>query len=314
MDKNNDLDFLKKYRDTALFVLIVVAGTYAFLYVGNKFSVSDIGSGGAIGDFFGGILNPLFAIIGLFALLETIKIQSKELKTSSEALKQSSEELELTREQATLSAAALQEQSDSIKLQNFENTFFNMLNLHNEIIRSINIDTNIKLLYSDKNRVVNVKGNGILLFNNIVNILNNNYMSNIHNKEVGYESIIYKIGDDIGHYFRNMYQILKFIDSKKNIEQKHYSNILRAQLSNSELSMLFFNCGSDKGIDRFLPLVAKFEFFEHLSKTGDFPFPLIDKYIKEGYREGENPFLAFGDNKQWQKIIQTHLNQKEQGS
>lgn len=73
----------------------------------------------------------------------------------------------------------------------------------------------------------------------------------------------------VGHYFRNLYQILKYVDgmghtsfsspNKSTIgmeirravrlyrTQRDYANILRAQLSSSEVACLFLNCLSDQG-------------------------------------------------------------------
>ncbi|MFI8749603.1 putative phage abortive infection protein [Vreelandella lionensis] len=48
----------------------------------------------------------------------------------------------------------------------------------------------------------------------------------------------------VGHYFRGLYQILKFIDYSDltKEEKESYSRILRAQLSTDELALLYFNC------------------------------------------------------------------------
>lgn len=45
----------------------------------------------------------------------------------------------------------------------------------------------------------------------------------------------------VGHYFRGLYQILKFIDDCElpDSEKEKYSRILRAQLSTDEIALLF---------------------------------------------------------------------------
>ena len=75
---------------------------------------------------------------------------------------------------------------------------------------------------------------------------------------------------EFGSYFRNLYQTLKLIqNSFSDIAiQKKYSNILRAQLSNQELSLLLLNCLCpyvDHG--QFKELVIHFELLEHLDIT-----------------------------------------------
>ncbi|MBK8344630.1 MAG: hypothetical protein IPL12_15845 [Bacteroidetes bacterium] len=43
----------------------------------------------------------------------------------------------------------------------------------------------------------------------------------------------------MGHYFRNLYHIIKYIDNS-NIENKRtYTNFVRAQLSSHELALIF---------------------------------------------------------------------------
>lgn len=75
-----------------------------------------VGIIGPLGDFFGGILNPLLSFCTFMALLMTIILQQKELSLTRK-------ELNETQKATRDSAEALKEQSNSIKIQNFENTF-----------------------------------------------------------------------------------------------------------------------------------------------------------------------------------------------
>jgi len=83
-----------------------------------KFGITpseDQGAWGQFGDFVGGILNPLFSIIGLLALLYTIVLQSEELRRSTRELKSS--------------AKALKRQNRHNSRQQFDNNFFQLLTL-----------------------------------------------------------------------------------------------------------------------------------------------------------------------------------------
>ncbi|PTV59132.1 hypothetical protein [Pseudomonas putida] len=82
-------------------------------------------SWGQFGDFVGGILNPLFSIIGLFALLHTIVLQSKELSKSTKELK--------------ASAKALKRQNKHNARQQFDNNFFQLLTLNLSLISSVHL-------------------------------------------------------------------------------------------------------------------------------------------------------------------------------
>lgn len=117
---------------------------------------SDIAKWGSIGDYFGGLLNPVFAFLSFVALLITIQYQSKQLKQTTtqlkqnetalkdtkvaieqnekalaqnaEALRLNNKELANSTEQLGLAREAHQEMEKTQKIQQFENLFSSMLN------------------------------------------------------------------------------------------------------------------------------------------------------------------------------------------
>lgn len=82
-------------------------------------------------------------------------------------------------------------------------------------------------------------------------------------------------GHMLGHYFRNIYYILKFIDeSEKSIE---YSKLFRAQLSRYELASLYYNAlGSSSGAE-FIELLVKYNMFNGLYSPDICYFPDREK-------------------------------------
>lgn len=86
-----------------------------------------------------------------------------------------------------------------------------------------------------------------------------------------YEEFYKSKENDIGHYYRNLYRIVKYIvESNLSFEnQQSYIGILRAQLSADELKMLYYNIYySNKG-KKFYNLLndSKIDFFqEHLNE------------------------------------------------
>ena len=86
---------------------------------------------GTVGDYFGGMLNPIFAFLSLLAILKTISIQSEELKLTRQ-------ELEMTREELAKSAEAQKQSSEIFRQQRFENTFFSLLDTINSTISIFN--------------------------------------------------------------------------------------------------------------------------------------------------------------------------------
>ena len=72
----------------------------------------------------------------------------------------------------------------------------------------------------------------------------------------------------VGHYFRNLYNFVKFVDQESDFPKDHkdkkfYTNLIRAQLSSDELGLLFYNCLSNRGA-KFKVLVEKYALLEDM--------------------------------------------------
>lgn len=88
---------------------------------------------------------------------------------------------------------------------------------------------------------------------------------------------------NLGSYFRNMYHMIKYVDTRRFLstrEKQRYVNVLRAQLSNTELWLLYFNVVSRFGrkwLDR--RYVERYQLIRNLPRgfckpfdhTGTFP-------------------------------------------
>lgn len=98
---------------------------------------------------------------------------------------------------------------------------------------------------------------------------------------------------EIGHYFRNIYQILKFVDTSEVENKLFYSNLLRAQLSSDELALLFYNCLSEFGSKKFKPLLERYEFLEHL--------PTYEHISEEDARRYDPK--TYGQSVLWRKLL-----------
>ncbi|HAS6391853.1 TPA: putative phage abortive infection protein [Vibrio parahaemolyticus] len=199
---------------------------------------------GTFGDFLGGSLNPLLSFLGLIALLLTIVLQNRELEATREELARSAEA-------QVNSEVALSQQSEILEQQRFEATFFQLVNLHNEIVKGMQV----------KHRHVDIEGRECFAV-----LYNQKYLgTNGDTLDKLYENFYQNYRSDIGHYFRHVYQIINFIDTSTIENKKQYSNFIRAQLSDYELVLLFINGLSIHGRDKMKPLIEKYELFEHLS-------------------------------------------------
>jgi hypothetical protein len=72
----------------------------------------------------------------------------------------------------------------------------------------------------------------------------------------------------LGHYFRNLYHLVKFIDRSKvdSRDKVFYTHLVRAQLSSREHLLLFYNCNSSLGRKKFYPLVEKYALLENMAQ------------------------------------------------
>lgn len=209
-------------------------------------------------------LNALFSGLAFWGVIYAILLQKSELALQRK-------ELELTRGEVRGQKEQLEAQNLTLKQQQFENTFFSLLDLFNGIVNSIEIT---RALTPGDTPSVMAKGREC--FTKFVSELGNCYtdMRRAHNT---WEALLlcpkaYEAFSDfrqslVGHYFRTLYNIVKFIDTSDISDKQTYMNILRAQLSSSELTLLFYNCLSDYGSEKFKPLVQKYGLLENLDPS-----------------------------------------------
>lgn len=106
-------------------------GTHEYVnsqYVANK-PEDVLTNPGVFGDSSGAI-NALFSALAFAGVIFAIILQKKELQLQREELKQTREELEGQKHE-------FEQQNETLKRQRFENTFFNMLSLQQEIVNNL---------------------------------------------------------------------------------------------------------------------------------------------------------------------------------
>jgi len=240
------IGFTKDNTSRNLFRLFQIA-FYAVVtvFIINLFSLfSKDASFGIWGDFFGGVLNPILTFLTFMGLLITIILQQTELKQSRKEF---------------------QGQKEALENQEFDNKFFQMLNLLNTIISNLQIKNHkgrkvFSYLIGELVRTVKHP-------KEISYTLEKSYTLEIFNSK--FERFNNEYDESFKYYFLNLYQVLNYIDkySTEEYTLKEYSNIVRAQLSKNELILLFFNA---IGIEKFSgsnykKIIEKYALFEHLT-------------------------------------------------
>ncbi|MDN3365411.1 putative phage abortive infection protein [Priestia megaterium] len=215
---------------------------------------------GPFGDFFAGSTVPILTLISSIGVILTLRMQQEQLELQRIELRNSVEEMKDTK-------LEIKEQGKTMSLQRFENTFFNMLTLHNSIVQSLDV-------FSDghdiKNRQVFMYIAGQLrgeLYSLIGNYKLKEDEPDFKKITATYASIYETYESHLGHYFRNLYRIVKFVhESQLSYDEKrNYIGIIRAQLSSSELVLLLYNGLSELG-ENFLPLMKEYNLLDNLNE------------------------------------------------
>ena len=206
-------------------------------------------------------LNTLFSGLAFWGVIYAILLQKSELILQRR-------ELELTRNEVRGQKEQLEAQNRTLKHQRFENTFFSLLNLFNSIVNSIEIKRSRMI-----GETPNTLASGRECFATFSLEFGHNY--SLQRKEhsdwgdrglcvTAYEEFARLRQTLVGHYFRTLYNIVKFIATSEVENKQTYINILRAQLSSSELTLLFYNCISKYGSEKFKIFVEKFGLLENM--------------------------------------------------
>jgi len=170
------------------------------------------------------------------------------------------EELDLTKEDVTDQQKRLDEQIAMSRKQLFESSFFQLLAAHGRIVEGISIGTGGRELvgrdcftrwYADLRKTCYPQATA------------KNPTDDRRAIEEGFELLYKHWRTDLGHYFRSLYNIIKFVNAAEIIDRRLYTNLVRAQMSDQETLILFYNCLTHRGA-KFYPLVERFALLKHL--------------------------------------------------
>jgi len=203
-----------------------------------------------------GAANALFSGLAFAGLIYAIWLQRLELQLQREELVATRAELRGQKEQ-------LEAQNRTLRKQSFENTFYQLLRLHNDIVNAIALNR-VTLRGRDcfqyffnelQNDWANRMRGGAQPSLASLHFLNEIYMGFYR----GYES-------QLGHYFRSLYNTVKLVHDSEMEDKRLYTNLVRAQLSSYELLVLFYNSLSEMGREKFKPLIVEYDLLKHLPR------------------------------------------------
>jgi hypothetical protein len=277
---------------------------------------------GQFSDYVGGIIGSIWALAGVILFYVALTDQREDIKNNREvlltqvkALEQQIEEFALQRDEMKMTRKVFNEQSNTLKKQQFESTFFNSLDLFNNIILDISyfipdrteIDEFNPPIFPQPDRSQVYTGRDSFKF--FYKELQNHYLDchnqfvkdnmfrdnkgktleiNIEDELQIIEKSFEKLFDDyqaqLGHYFRTVYNIIRFVEKESVENSKYYTNLVRAQLSTFEHLLLFYNCLTNYGKENFKPLIIKFSLLDNLSTSGLLDQRHLEFYPEKAYR------------------------------
>lgn len=203
---------------------------------------------GQIGDFVGGLAGTFFTLVGVLLLFETLALQRKELMESRKVFEK----------------------------QQFETTYFNLINLYQEVVKSLHfdfIDSFSERIYNGKDFFEQQRKRFYDDF-----VIQDLFGRNRKQAKIKYVEFYTSTKEQTSHYFRTLYRIFRFISSSKFSEEEkmHYAKIVRAQLSESELFFIHYNAYTEYGA-KFRKLINEFNILKHL--------PYLEKVEYKEYAE-----------------------------
>ena len=298
----------------AVFAATISAAIYYYHLGGLKISNVEPAGWGQMGDYFGGMLNPVFGFLTILAIVITLIQQSRELKLSRE-------ELELSRTELKNSAEALRGQNKAIERQSFEQTFFAWLNTYRDLLselEAVGMSEDLRVstqkykgkptlmfwwrnLLSERPICLEAKSALEAITHQEFNNDTDTLVEALKHLSHSHESItrvamkawdkLYNSHEyQLDSLFRVLYRLILWIDSQDNnrlsLPQKWlYVSIVRAQLSWIELVYIFYNGQTERG-KGFKYLTNKYALFDNLNFATDAVLSIIQKYPpdSEGYQ------------------------------
>ena len=273
-NKIEEIDAKKTWRQAIWISVAIWIGGAAFTWLFAKIIIwltsGEISEfAGLFGDSFGSV-NALVSALAFAGVIVTFYLQRHELKLQHQELKAQREEFE--------------QQNKTMKLQRFENTFFNMMQLQQQIVN----DLHLQVTYSTARRGnLMVEGPTVtkeLNGREVIRHIYDNVRQFVSNSGLGsYKNVNNR--DLLDHYFRHLYTILRFVDESdvyvpekdENGEPKYdpqkewelkyrYTTILRATLSRYEMLILYYNGLSEFGRQKLKPLIEKYALLDNIDR------------------------------------------------
>lgn len=258
---------------------------------------------GDLGSFFSGTVGAIWSLASVILFYLALKEQRKDIKINQDAFNLQLKELEDTR-------LVYIDQSNTFKTQGFENTFFQLLQLHSNTVRDFHWNPGFGQGQSTGKNIFIVwkqRLDEISLGRLDEASIQDEYGFHKEGDYIKYEDSdddretfrvaytkSYKLFEDVlSQYFRQLYHIFKYIHLSRLISEERkpfYASLVRAQLSQSELCALVFNSLiKDHGNSKFLFLIKEYQLIKNLDRS-NISEPFIWSFFDNEIEKVSDPF------------------------
>lgn len=241
---------------------------------------------GQIGDFFGGVLNPVLSFLALIAVATSLRFQSLELNA---ARKEAVAAQQLLDKQTKV----LEKQQSVLERQNFETTFFGLLQVHERNVQGMSMRFGPEV---DRGRgVFNAFANRFHVdrmdFTGLTEEQSSEYLIKYVRKF--YESAY----GELGHYYRTLQEVFSYLESfgedsilgsaeggagvganffEKQKLRWRYAEIVTSSLSGAELDCLYIYCLASEGAALKM-YIEKYGVFKSLVPRSNYKLPILQR-------------------------------------
>lgn len=223
-----------------VFLAVLLASAIVSIYFVGNIALNSNGvtltSLGQRGDYFGGILNPLLTFITFAAFLYTLLLQRTELHESRVQFKRAAD-------------------------ANYQTSFFQLLGMQTDLVNSITVYDPVK----------KSERHGRAAFSTIYSNLRREYREKRKKNpratdervlQAAYGTVYRDSHAALGHYMRFLYNSIVMLE--KSPDSSKYIKLLRAQLSNQELLVIYYNCAVHGPGKNFKEVAERHQLFDNM--------------------------------------------------
>jgi hypothetical protein len=226
-------------------IVIILSSLFVSFTNFSKFFDSSL-SLGEFGEFIGGFVGSLRTLAGILLFYSALVHQRNELSEQKEYLSSQTEAM-------ISQSKELERQNDTLQKQKQEETFFNLLKFHTNLLDTLRFESNNINVQSGNIEKQTIQGRSTFgEFYNVFKRFYSKYLEHLSDAgvdedslrgviETSYTSFFNEFRYELGHYFRNIFNLLLFIDRADENDKHFFLSILFSQISVYEMCLIFFH-------------------------------------------------------------------------